>query len=256
MNSQIMVCGDWHGDTEWAVKMVKRTAQLGLDRIIQVGDFGLWDHTLGGMKYLDIMNEACRKHGVKIYWLDGNHENHDHLAIYKKINPKNNSGQVYLRSHVIYSPRGCWWEWHGKKFMTVGGAVSIDRGHRVQGESFWEGEELSEREVKGINQKVDYLFTHDCPSNAPFKYRLKPDYDSVTHRQRMNEVGKITQPKVWFHGHMHEKYVYNFMHQSGYADVYGLQMNGDTFSWGVLDIPSGKFAWAPSGGLDNAFSKV
>lgn len=235
----VMVCGDWHGNGQWAIKKVNEAARLGLDHIVQVGDFGLWDHYENGVKYLDMLNEACRRTGVKVYWLDGNHENHDRLDWYVQNNPKNYTGHVYIRSHIFYSPRGNTWKWEGKTFMTVGGAVSIDRQRRTPGLSWWVQEKLSVKDVMGITTQADYLFTHDCPTNAPFR-GLFDDPESHMHRQIMNDVGRTVQPKVWIHGHMHDKYVYEFQHQKGYSKVFGLEMDGEAFNSVVLNIATGE----------------
>lgn len=246
MNPKLMICGDWHGNTAHALMMVRTAEKYGFQKIIQCGDFGLWDHYEDGLRFLDTLNEACRKAGVKVYWLDGNHENHERLYWYTQNNPVTKNGHVYIRSHILYSPRGNAWQWENKTFLTVGGGVSVDRAYRKPDVSWWYGEQLTDDEVRGIHTKTDYLFTHDCPANAPFKNRFKNDVDSQIHRQRMSKIGQQTMPSMWFHGHMHEKYDYEFMHQDGYAMVKGLQKDGDAFCWGVLDIPSGEFHWGPN----------
>lgn len=242
MRKNIGVAGDWHGQPDWAIKVVESAKRNDLDRIIQVGDFGLWDHQENGIIFLDRLNASCRENGVVVYWLDGNHENFDRLDWYRMNNPKDSMGFTFIRSHIRYSPRGHRWEWAGKSFMTVGGAVSIDRHMRTPSRSWWEQEQFTDKELMGLTQQADYLFTHDCPTNAPFKF-LIDDPDSHIHRQRMDKVGRVVQPKVWFHGHMHDKYIYSFRHQAGESDVIGLTEDGDTFNWGILNIPTGKFKW-------------
>lgn len=240
---KVMVCGDWHGDTEWAVKMVHRAQTLGVNKIIQCGDFGLWDHDEAGIRYLDTLNEECRRKGVKVYFVDGNHENHDRLSWYDKHNPATPAGHVYIRSHVFHIPRGTIWGWNGRKFAGVGGGVSVDRAGRTPGESWWPGEQLEDETVYTLRDvKVDYLFTHDCPTVAPMR-RLKNDPESQIHRQRMNKVGRILRPHYWFHGHMHERYDYIFEHQEGGAEVFGLDMNREMHSWGILNAEDDTFTW-------------
>jgi len=254
---KILILGDTHGDVKWSVSMVARARRQNCSKIIQVGDFGLWDHHEDGVRFLDTLNEACRKHGVKFYWVDGNHENHDRLSWYVENNPRTFNGFVYIRSHILYIPRGLRWNWNDKWFMGVGGAVSVDKEWRLSHERkprtlWWPGEQLTDEQVAGLpdDKRVDYLFTHDCPTNAPFRYRLKPDVYSQIHRQRMNVVGNKLKPRLWFHGHMHEKYEYQYP-DYGYPDgtrseVRGLGMNGNFFSaWGVLDTDSDVFTYCP-----------
>lgn len=247
---EIMIAGDWHGDTTWACKMVRMAKRHGIERIYQCGDFGLWDHKEDGVRYLDTLNAECRENGVKVYFLDGNHENHDRLEWYDRHNPRDYGGvNVYIRSHILHIPRGTRWEADGRILMAVGGAYSVDKMWRKPGESWWAGETLHDGQLKAIEQRygntppVDILLTHDCPTNAPFKYRLKNDPDSQIHRQKMDKVGKILRPRLWFHGHMHERYDYGFQHSAGLAQVTGLEMNGDFWSWVVLDLETLNFRW-------------
>ncbi|QNN98428.1 metallophosphoesterase [Streptomyces phage LilMartin] len=236
---KILVCGDWHGDTAWARKMVRRAVEHDSKLIMQVGDFGLWDHEVNGFNYLDALNDECRKHGVKVVFVAGNHENWDRLDWYEKNNPKTYSGLTVIRSHIRYTGRVKRWSVNGKWFQAVGGAVSVDKQHRKLGKSWWSQEAVPERVVYGLEKagrKSDYLLTHDAPTCAPFRFRLKNDPDSEMHRQLMNRVGAVVQPTIWFHGHYHTWMEnYPFMHQTGYSSVYGLDMNGDFYSSVVLD---------------------
>jgi hypothetical protein len=244
---KIVVAGDWHGNAHWAKQVVRAARELDISRIVQLGDFGLWDHTDDGFEYLDELNAECRKQSVVVRFVDGNHENHDRLKWYDRHNPRTSVGHVYIRSHILHLPRGCSWQWGSRTFAAAGGAVSIDKAYRKEGRSWWAGEQLTDQEVghKVPEGPIDYLFTHDCPTVAPFKNRIKMDYESQIHRQRMNEVGRKTQPKIWFHGHMHEKYEYLFEHRDGAAKVYGFEMDGDRYNWGVLMVNEGVFKWGP-----------
>lgn len=238
---KILVCGDWHGDTNWARKMVRRAVENDSKVIMQVGDFGLWDHEVEGFNYLDALNDECRKYGVKVYFVAGNHENWDRLDWYEKNNPKTYAGLTVIRSHIRYTGRVKRWRMDGKWFQAVGGAVSVDKGgaHRKPGVGWWPQEEIPERVVYGLEKagrQSDYLLTHDAPTCAPFRFRLKNDPDSERHRNLMNRIGRAVRPNLWFHGHYHTWMEnYPFMHQTGYASVYGLDMNGDFYSSVVLD---------------------
>lgn len=248
---KVMVLGDTHGNTHWARKMVAKAKKLEVTKIIQCGDFGLWDHHEDGFPFLDAVNKECSDSGVKLYWLDGNHENHDRLEWYRKNNPKTSNGHVYIRSHILYSPRGNRWMWDEKWFMTVGGAVSIDKSGRIPGKSWWAGEQLTDAQLYGIEKagnQADYLFTHDCSNKTPFRLRLKADIDSQIHRQKIDRVARVVQPKLWFHGHMHTKYDWMVPlddHAVNWAQVYGLEMDGDFWSWGILDTETDEFTWGP-----------
>ena len=246
---KVMIAGDWHGDTRWAVCIIKLAARMGLKKIVQCGDFGVWTHMAEGVTYLDAMNEAARRFGIKVYFLGGNHENWDHIESWMAFNPRTWAGHVIVRSHILYIPDGLVWKWSGKSFMGVGGAVSVDRDQRILGESWWAQEQVDESliwEIEQARTNADFLFTHDCPTNAPFQSRWKPDPQSQMHRQLMDRLGKAVKPALWFHGHMHEKYDgYDFPMYESHTKVYGLEMNNQTWNWGVLDVVNSKFIWLP-----------
>lgn len=249
--TKIMMLGDTHGRADEAILAVQNAATLGIDTIMQCGDFGMWDHFKDGIEFLDDLNSALMDTDIMLVWVDGNHENFDRLEWYCANNPKNMWGQVFIRSNILYSPRGCKFKHEGKMFMTVGGAVSIDRDMRQPHVSWWAQEQLTDAELDLIVTRheaspghVDYLLTHDCPTNAPFRERLKNDYDSRVHRQRMDKLGKAIKPTLWMHGHMHTKYDgYQFPEYEPTTTVYGLECDGMIWNWGVLDTDTDTFQW-------------
>jgi hypothetical protein len=262
-----MVVGDLHGDTRAGVTVLKKAKSLGIDTIMQVGDFGYWPHFTDGIDFLDALNFTARENDLHLYWLDGNHENFDALEAAVKHYPKDDHGRVWIRSHIRYCSRGASWTWNHKRFMTVGGAVSVDKANRVWQEQqhghtrrlWWPQEQLTDDELqfamaKAAKKPVDYLFTHDCPTNAPFRGRMKNDLDSQAHRQKMDRLGQAVKPKVWFHGHMHTRYDgYDFPTYEPHTTVYGLECNPDAMHgygsrswWGVLNTATDKFEYAPA----------
>lgn len=248
--TKILVLGDTHGSTHEAVFAVQNASAMNIDTIIQCGDFGLWPGK-SGMDYLDEINAEAMDENIMIVWLDGNHEDFDSLERYCKYNPKNTWGQVFIRSNILYSPRGCKFKIDNKMFMTVGGAVSVDKAWRKAGKTWWPQEQLSDSDLDVILTrheaspgKIDYLFTHDCPTNAPFEGRMKNDPESYVHRQRMDRLGKAIAPTLWMHGHMHSKYDgYDFPEYEPTTKVYGLEADGMRWNWGVLDTENDSFTW-------------
>jgi predicted phosphodiesterase len=239
---KVLVAGDWHGNTKHAINMVKEASKAGAKKIVQVGDFGLWTHYEDGIRFLDQLNEAARREGVKIYAVGGNHENWDHWDWFVKNMPKSYHGFAYLRSHVLLAPRVHYWGWEGKKFLMVAGAVSVDKQWRVEGHTWWRNEEITDEMVDSIHGKVDYLVTHDCSNRTPWKGRLKPDMDSLANRQRIDAILGRVKPEMHFHGHMHTRYVWeNLVADNHYTKTIGLDMDGTWDSWGILDINTGEF---------------
>lgn len=254
---KVMVLGDIHGNTPWAERVVKHAKRHSAKKIIQVGDFGLWDHWPDGVKFLDTLNEALRRDGVKLYAVGGNHENWVRWNWYIENNPKTEDGFTMLRSHILIMPKTFQWEWAGKVFAAAGGAVSIDKDRRLREEKvtgpntlFWWDEQLKDADVDSIpERKVDYLFTHDCSNKTPFRARMKPDFESQIHRQRIDRVLERTAPEMHFHGHMHTKYDWMNMHNSivgaHWTQTYGLECDGMYWNWGILDVSTNHFVFAP-----------
>lgn len=234
---QVLVLGDSHGQGQWLRDKIYWAKKRKIKKVIQVGDFGLWDHEEDGVRFLDWTNEALRETGIQLTFLGGNHENWDHLNWYEQNWPKSDNGHIHIRSHIRYTGRSSRWNWGGKTFQAVGGAVSIDKAWRTVGKSMWLDEEIPDRVVNGleaVGAKSDYLFTHDAPSCVPMA-NLKPDMDSALHRQKMDRIGRAVRPDAWFHGHYHKWMEYSFMHQEGYTAVYGLDRDYQFWSHVILD---------------------
>jgi len=271
---KIMVLGDLHGNVIESVGMVRKAHNHGISHIMQLGDFGIFPAFNDFVEFLDKTNHQLRLANANMYFLDGNHDNLDYLWALMKFQPLTDRQMLRLRSNIIYTPRGCQWTWDGKRFMTVGGAVSIDKEYRLHKEKqngpgtlWFPNEQLSDDQLDSITRHfvagkakpVDYMFTHDCPTNAPFRERLKPDADSQIHRQRMDELGKRVKPRYWFHGHMHTKYDdYPFPNvYEPTTRVFGLEADFDAMrgygtrpasNWGVLDTQEDRFTWGPEYG--------
>lgn len=245
----VLVLGDTHGNTLAATQAVDYARDHGVKTIVQVGDFGLWDHMPNGVKFLDTLNERLRLRGVKMYVVGGNHENWDRWDWYTEHNPKDYHGFTYLRSHIRIAPKVHYWNWEGKRCLMVGGAVSVDKPWRVKGMSWWPGESLKWDEVQQATKvgPVDYFFTHDCSNRTPWKDRLKPDLDSQMHRQQIDTVLGATTPKVHFHGHMHTRYDWvNLTGNDKWTQTYGLECDGDWDNMGILNIRTGEFQFRSS----------
>lgn len=253
--TKIMILGDTHGNSKWAPKIVRHAARHDAKRIVQLGDFGLWDHMEDGVRFLDALNESLRRDGVKLIAVGGNHDNWPRWNWYVENNPKTDEGFAILRSHIYLVPRTLHWTWNDKTFAAAGGAVSIDKAWRLEKERnagvtntiYWPDEQLLDEHVEAFpEKKVDYLFTHDCSNATPFHGRLKPDMDSQIHRQRIDAILKKSRPEMHFHGHMHTKY--DWMNRTGgdhWTQTYGLECDDMFWSWGILDTEAEDFTFVP-----------
>ena len=254
--SKVLILGDTHGNTPYVASWLTKTATLNISKIIQLGDFGLWTHTSGGIKYLDSINEILREKGRKLYALGGNHENWDHWNWHIANGPKDKYGFTMLRTHIMIAPRFHSFTWYDKKCLMVAGGYSIDKQMRLadmqagRSDSWWPQEEITDAEVDSIpKSKVAYLFTHDCSDATPFDMNLAPILDSKIHRQRIDRAITSCAPSMHFHGHMHRKYVWdnlaNTIIGAMYVKTYGLSHDSTNWNWGVLDMETDQFEFAP-----------
>jgi hypothetical protein len=224
--TEYLIVGDVHGDLSFTSRMNALAKVNGIETILQVGDFGIWDHTNDGVNFLDFLNVEAEKFGVQWVFLPGNHENFDRLEWYETNGEKTLSGFTKIRDNIFYTGKVSKWVWDGVVFKAVGGAYSIDKGWRTPGSSWWPQETLTPGELmlSEVMGPADVLLTHDCPTYAPFRHRLKNDPESHIHRQKIDEVVKHTEAVVHFHGHMHDCYDY----ENPYGGkIYGLECNDD-----------------------------
>lgn len=281
---RILVVGDTHGNVGDLVPKIYKAGEHKINHVLVCGDFGLWTHFAEGHYFLDEVQEAARINNVNVFAIGGNHENWDHWNWYVDNNPTH-KGFAMVRRRVLIAPKVHKWTWANKQFVGAGGAVSIDKQYRLEEEKrtkygpktlFWPNEQLRDDDVEKIREwkrrganngieKVDYLFTHDCSDNTPWRNRLKPDFDSQIHRNRMDEVLRATEPDFHFHGHMHERYDWVNERTYGYSAfdnepwtgpstrTIGLEAFQDFNSWGVLDVDEGRWFWPSE--LDSAIAE-
>ena len=176
------------------------------DIVIFLGDFGFnWNNTI---------MECFRDHfkfPCTVLFLSGNHENFD---ILKSLPSKEMfGGEVGIFCEGVYHLKtGEVYTIDNKKFLVFGGALSIDKEHRILGTSYWEEEIPSIKDfhraldnLKKNDYKVDYLLTHTCNENIikdMFNYsKVIPDKTATMIRVLESE---IKSPYINYFGHFHE----------------------------------------------------
>jgi hypothetical protein len=106
-----------------------------------------------------IENWETNCNGVNLYFIRGNHENHDILESIPLVN-----GVGSLSSHIFYLSDGEH-QLFGKKIFVCGGADSIDKFIRTEGLSWWAAETVSQDVIDQASPHThyDYILTHCCP---------------------------------------------------------------------------------------------
>jgi predicted phosphodiesterase len=254
---RILIAGDTHGNIRSVKQKIDKAVEHGIQRIVVLGDFGLWSG-FDGIQFLDEVNEYASQYNRQVFAIKGNHEIHwDETVALAKKNKATSHGWAYVRSNVLLSPRVHQFRWGAKQFVVLGGAVSIDKKERLEYQRqkdkqiYDPNEQTSDSDVESIRLmsnhfKTDYLLTHDCSDRTPWRSRLKPDIDSQINRGRIDKAINYLKPGMQFHGHMHTKYDWtNLVGADGkggiYTHTYGLQCDNNRDSWGILDIGTGEF---------------
>lgn len=234
---EIMLVGDTHGDVGCVVHALRLAADLNINTVVQLGDFG-FTH-VGKRDSLANLSSHLVDSDQQLWWVDGNHEDFDNLG--RLGATPDDAEPTEIAPNIHYLPRGYVWVWGGVRFMSFGGAVSVDKLDRTEGFSWWPQEEITQAQVDrtvGIGE-VDVLLTHDapdCPSRLlgvlngnrsmfermyGFDEWAKLEAESRQNRLKVNEVIANTSPSVVVHGHYHCSYVDSMAN----IEIHGLNCN-------------------------------
>lgn len=238
--TKIMFLGDTHGNGRWFEFACQVAEEYGCDTIMQLGDFGYWEHHQQGSDFLTHVQECLVKHNLYCVWVDGNHENHPLLRhLYGPGGEHHNlspEGWWTIRPHLFHAWRGCRWSWDGKTFLALGGAFSIDKQWRKESQEhqleyataahvndpdwhawarkealWWPEETITEEDVERcINPGglVDIMVTHDTPlltQNMLNGYRENKMKwpETEVNRHLLQKVVNEVRPHMLVHGHWH-----------------------------------------------------
>lgn len=227
---RIAFAGDWHQHLGWAPGVVTAAADAGALLLVHLGDFGIW-RGRHGEEFLAAVDAAAGAAGIEVWVVPGNHEDHDLIAGL----PRDEQGRLQAAEHVRVLPRGHAFALDGVRFAAVGGAVSIDRGSRVAGRSWWPQEAVSAQEEQHLvatADPVDVLLLHDAPWGVPLplpppgpRARLRLGgvlADARAHRERIRRIADAYQPTWILHGHYHVAHRARLRAPDYVADVVGL----------------------------------
>ena len=252
---RVIVAGDWHGNTDWAMHVIwqakERLAGESNRIILHLGDFGIWPGE-AGQQYLAKVDFALNQADATLWFVDGNHEDHARLSV--MLNQVHGdvsrpvpvpSGMSWIDS-IYWLPRGRRWEWHGRTWLALGGGVSLDKAIRTEGKNWWPEEEITlEQELRAITDgPADVMVTHDCPSGVTHTFPPPPKFWDLRdlarndrHRERLQHIVDAVQPSHLMHGHLHRSYQRVCDFGYGPVEVTGLDHDeGDGANWAVLDV--------------------
>jgi Calcineurin-like phosphoesterase len=242
---RIGIAGDWHGNSGWATRAVRKiSGLLPADQprvIVHLGDFGIWPGP-GGQRYLSAVDAALSAAHAELWFVDGNHEDFTQLA---RLRP-GPDGRAQVTERIWYLPRGHRWRWHGRDWLALGGAVSLDRAGRTEGVDWWPEEVITPRQAASVIEAgpADVMVTHECPAGIEHAFPPVPRgwapadlRRSDAHRGLLREVVLAVRPRWLMHGHLHLSYQRRVDLGGGPIEVTGLDCDGaDTGNWGILDV--------------------
>ena len=227
----IVVIGDVHGDFGRLNTFVnhKRPTLL-----LRCGDFGFWPGHVTKREQRKGVPLAPKMHDAKLYWVDGNHEDHWQLRTLK-------SNEVF--PNVFYMKRGSQMTLpDGRVVLFMGGAESHDKDWRVEqelagGEKIWFAEErLGQQDLLDLpDGRIDIVVSHAAPREFEV---WGSGHDMIQHDPSRMALSAVLHrykeyKPLWFFGHYHARIVGEYQG----VKYFGLNMIGCSDWW--LRLPSG-----------------
>jgi predicted phosphodiesterase len=194
----VFVIGDTHG--EWDELFVHLdNAYLEDCVLIHVGDIGIgFVSAEMQIRKLNASNARFKERNIMFYGIRGNHDD-----------PAYFSGDVVF-SHLELLPDYTTKTLADKKFLFVGGAISIDRTGRILNRSWWQDEEFVLR--PDLITTCDVLITHTAPTwNFQTEKATSTWFDAdptlwdecIKERQNTDKLIELSQCRKHFCGHFH-----------------------------------------------------
>jgi Icc-related predicted phosphoesterase len=204
--------------------------------VIIAGDFGLiWNQRTNSTEsyWLKWLSEK----NFTVCFVKGNHENHERLdsdefPIIKMFGDE--VKKIYDNVYMLQT--GHIYTINSVKVLAFGGAQSTDKESRINRISWWEEEVptykdfyLMQENCKKVDNKVDLIVSHTCPTNIVDKILglFKDDY----YKARISDptckmldwIQENVQFDKWYFGHFHDdielenKYICSYHHVYSYT---------------------------------------
>lgn len=240
-DTRIAVAGDWHINTDWALKTIAHLKTLGIKTIYQLGDFGIWP---GRDDFVLAVQDALRVADITLVVTPGNHENWQVID-----EALERSGGVPFHpldcGNIWILPKVWRFTHAGRTFLSLGGAPSVDREERA-GEyvDWWPTEVLDENDVRHAiaGGASDIMLTHDAPHGAAEKveeiaarrmdeHPMWRDYMQQG-RYLLDQVYERARPRLLLHGHYH----LGGVSENELGMMVSLNRDGQPFATVIVDL--------------------
>lgn len=210
MTGNIFITGDKHGSFLPIFGIAEKNQITEADILIIAGDAGyVWNED-----YIYKVETLQQIFPGTIAFIDGNHENHVILNDLEVC--RWNGGKVHrVGDRVFHLMRGELYSIFGNTFFVFGGARSVDKDRRVEGESWWPEEEPTPKEIRNAEahlmthlNEIDYVITHETPRFARSPISREKPIDDDYHLPAILDVwydaiSEGSRFKKWYFGHMH-----------------------------------------------------
>jgi hypothetical protein len=242
---RLFVAGDTHANARWVCEyLYPAAAELEADCIVQVGDFGYWEHEQPGVAFLDDIDRVAAQTQIPLYFLHGNH---DRWSLIPERYQPSESGRYSIRPWIQYLPNGHVWTWSGFRMRVFGGAWSVDKDYRLDLEArrrqkiIWKNEwrrsvghpeepvpdtkgtlwfpeeEMSDNEMDELimrdSSPMDVVFSHDMPHASDPGGPFKSLPNCLPNQRRLQRAMDVHRPTLWLHGHLHHRYTSHVYHE-------------------------------------------
>lgn len=200
LSKNILVVGDLHGDWGSLNTLINDKKP---NILMQVGDFGWWPAMevtkpviYGHQK--EWLLQGIKPQNSRIYWCDGNHEQHPHLSQDRHLTEMYDRVTFCSRGSTIVLP-------DERVVMFMGGADSIDKKQRTAGHDWFPDENISQWQLQRAMEyegRVDIIISHTCP--LEFNIEGNEGKRNDSNRVALSRLLEKYKPELWYFGHWHK----------------------------------------------------
>lgn len=215
--SMIYTFGDTHGSHDIAKIFESGIEYKKDDYIIICGDFGvIWSDEKDAREIA--LESKLNALPCEVLFVDGNHENFNRIYALPQIE-KFNSIVGQYSSNIFHLKRGHIYNIDNMNFLTMGGALSIDKNWRVRDISWWKQEAITEAElnlalknIESFENNIDFVLSHTLPQRAvkeASKYMRTYHKEHDENPLKLEKIFELLQNKkhnvrAWICGHWHK----------------------------------------------------
>lgn len=232
---RVLLGGDTHGEISQCHWLGQQAVRYGCHAVFILGDFGFWEHEPDGEDFLDDVADIAAQTKKPWYALDGNHDKTS-LILDRYSNDVDDEGFLSIRPGLKYAPRGHRWTWDNTRFISLGGAYSVDKGYRLQveaikaarirrrnqyrpvnrrrspdtsGTMWFPEEEMTDEDMAKIltdTTPVNVILAHDKPRGSNPDWNRKDLLECLPNQDRLQMAVTTLRPQFFIHGHLHYRY--------------------------------------------------